>query len=201
MAHHVLSDSNREGNPKQMSEDNKNEKKSLNDNGMYLFMTEVTQASLKPVIEWIIEENLQAKKKKYITLIVNSPGGDVNACFALIDTMKGSSIPVRTVGIGMIASCGLLMFMAGEKGHRTLTPNTSILSHQYSGGSRGKEHELFSVTKEFNLTSRRLLDHYTKCTGLSEKKVRKKLLPESDVWLDAEEALALGICDKIKETY
>jgi len=91
--------------------------------------------------------------------------------------------------------------MAGEKGHRTLTPNTSILSHQYSGGSRGKEHELFSVTKEFNLTSRRLLDHYTKCTGLSEKKVRKKLLPESDVWLDAEEALALGICDKIKETY
>jgi len=169
--------------------------------GMFLFMTSVSQDSIKPVIEWIINENLAKKKKKHLTLIINSPGGDVNACFALIDTMKGSSIPIHTIGVGMIASCGLLMFIAGEKGQRVLTPNTSILSHQYSWGSVGKEHELYSVNKEYELTSARMMDLYVKCTGLNEKKVREHLLPPSDVWLSAKDAKKLGICDKIKATY
>ena len=185
-----------------MTESNKSSNRvTLNDSGMYLFMSTVTADSLRPIIEWIIEENMQPRKKKYLTLIINSPGGDVNACFALIDTIKGSAIPVRTVGLGFIGSCGLLMFIAGEKGHRVLTPNTSILSHQYSWGSGGKEHELFSITREFELTSKRMVDHYKKCTGLNEKKIRKNLLPPSDVWLGADEALELGICDVIKETY
>ena len=45
--------------------------------------------------------------------------------------------------------CGLSIFMSGQKGHRTLTPNTSILSHQWAWGSAGKEHELFATIKEF----------------------------------------------------
>lgn len=173
----------------------------MGEKGMYLMMSDFTQETVKPIVEWIINENLAPKKKPYLTLIICSPGGDVNACFALIDTMKGSSIPVRTVGVGMIASCGLLTFIAGEKGHRVLTPNTSILSHQYSWGSHGKEHELYGVVKEFELTSRRMVDHYKKCTGLNEKQIRDKLLPATDVWLDAKEAKKLNICDKIKETY
>ena len=183
------------------NENNNNKSTSLRQKGIYLFMSEVTPESVRPIIEWIIEENISSTKKKYITLVICSPGGDMNACFALIDTMKGSVIPVHTVGIGMIASSGLLMFMSGKKGHRILTPNTSILSHQYSWGSHGKEHELFSVTKEVELTSQRLLNHYKKCTGLTEKKVRSHLLPASDIWLSAEEALDLGVCDAIKETY
>ena len=78
----------------------------------------------------------------------------VPSCFALIDIMKGSRIPIHTVGLGVIASCGLLLFITGEKGKRTLTPNTSILSHQYSWGSYGKEHELFAQVKEFELSTR-----------------------------------------------
>jgi len=170
----------------------------MSEAGIYMFMDNVTQNSIKPIIEWIINENMAPKKKKHLTLVICSPGGDVNACFALIDTMRGSSIPIHTVGIGMIASCGLLMFIAGEPGERVLTPNTSILSHQYSWGSRGKEHELISVTKEFDLTSRRMIDHYKDCTGLSEKDIRTHLLPPSDVWLSAKEAKKLKICDKIK---
>ena len=44
-----------------------------------------------------------------------------------------------------------------------------------------------------------MLKHYKKCTGLSEKKIRKFLLPPQDIWLDATEAKELGICDQIKE--
>ena len=97
--------------------------------GHHVFMSEVTQETMKPLIDWIIAENFnQEKKKKELTLGICSPGGDLNACFALVDVMKGSKIPIRTIGMGMIASCGLLMFISGEKGRRILTPNTSILS-------------------------------------------------------------------------
>ena len=167
--------------------------------GHHVFMSEVSQESMKPLIDWIISENFnKEKKKKELTLGICSPGGDLNACFALVDVMKGSKIPIRTIGMGMIASCGLLMFISGEKGRRILTPNTSILSHQYSWGTYGKEHELFAVVKEYDLTTERMIKHYKRCTGLSEKKIRKYLLPPQDIWLDATEAKQLGICDQIK---
>ena len=170
--------------------------------GQHVFMGDVTQESMKPLIDWIIAENYNKdKKKKELTLGICSPGGDLNACFALVDIMKGSKIPIRTIGMGMIASCGLLMFISGEKGRRVLTPNTSILSHQFSWGSFGKEHELFAAVKEFDLTTQRMIDHYKKCTGLSEKDIREYLLPPQDVWLSAKEAKKLGLCDSIQSTY
>ena len=170
--------------------------------GNHVFMAEVTQETMKPLIDWIISENFNRdNKKKELTLGICSPGGDLNACFALIDIMKGSKIPIRTIGMGMIASCGLLMFISGTKGRRVLTPNTSILSHQFSWGSFGKEHELFAAVKEFDLTTQRMIDHYKKCTGLSEKDIRKYLLPPQDVWLSAKEAKKLGLCDSITATY
>ena len=171
--------------------------------GMYYFHDAFTNKSTATVVNWIIDQNLQPKnkRKKQLTLIINSPGGSVHAAFALIDTMKGSAIPVHTVGVGLIASCGILTFMAGKKGHRVITPNTSILSHQYSWGSRGKEHELFATMREFELSSERMLEHYKKCTGLTEKKIREVLLPAEDVWLSAEEAKKYGIADKIVEVY
>jgi len=170
--------------------------------GYNVFMGEVTLETMKPLIDWIIAENFnKEKKKKELTLGICSPGGDLNACFALVDIMKGSKIPIRTIGMRMIASCGLLMFISGEKGKRILTPNTSILSHQYSWGTFGKEHELFATVKEFDLTTRRMINHYKKCTGLSEEDIRKYLLPASDVWLSAKEAKKLGLCDLIKSTY
>jgi len=170
--------------------------------GHHVFMGDVTQETMKPLIDWIIAENYNKdNKKKELTLGICSPGGDLNACFALVDIMKGSKIPIRTIGMGMIASCGLLMFISGEKGRRVLTPNTSILSHQFSWGSFGKEHELFAAVKEFDLTTQRMIDHYKKCTGLSEKDIREYLLPPQDVWLSAKEAKKLGLCDSIQSTY
>ena len=119
--------------------------------------------------------------------------------FALIDVMKSSSIPVKTVGLGSIASCGLMIFLAGATGRRILTPNTSILSHQYSWGSEGKHHELWAVTKEFGLAQQRMIRHYRETTGLTEAVIREKLLPAHDVYLSADEALELGICDFISD--
>lgn len=188
-----------------MSEEQKDLKpgEAMYDAGMYYFHEGFNNKSTATVINWIIDQNLQTKnsRKKELTLIINSPGGSVHSAFALIDTMKGSAIPVKTVGVGLIASCGILTFMAGKKGRRVITPNTSILSHQYSWGSSGKEHELFAQVREFELSTERMIEHYKKCTGLGEKKIREILLPPQDVWLSAEEAVKYGIADKIVEVY
>jgi ATP-dependent Clp protease protease subunit len=172
----------------------------LQDNGMYVFMDEVDYETIKPVIEWILVENhVNKKRKKELLLMICSSGGDMESAFALIDVMKSSTIPIKTVGLGQIASCGLLIFLAGKSGRRFLTPNTSILSHQYSWGSDGKHHELFAITKEFGLAQERMISHYKESTPLDEKTIKEKLLPPHDVWLSAKEALELGICDYISD--
>ena len=165
--------------------------------GVYLLMDVITAESCKEAIEFVLKQNAEKKKQKRLQFMICSPGGDVPSCFALIDIMKGSRIPIHTVGLGVIASCGLLLFITGEKGKRTLTPNTSILSHQYSWGSYGKEHELFAQVKEFELSTERMINHYKKCTGLTEAQIREHLLPPEDRWLSAKEAKKLGICDKV----
>lgn len=170
----------------------------LADAGMYVFMGEVDEENIKPIIEWILHENHVVKKKrKELLLMVCSEGGDMGAAFALIDVMHSSPIPIKTVGLGVIASAGLLIFIAGHQGRRILTPNTSILSHQFSWSSEGKAHELFATMREFELTQARMLAHYETCTGLDSDQIRKHLLPPQDIWLSANEALDLGICDHI----
>jgi ATP-dependent Clp protease, protease subunit len=164
-----------------------------------LLMEEITLASAKNAVEWIFEANFAEERPELLNLIITSPGGDLNAAFALIDVMRGSAIPIRTIGLGQIASAGLMIFIAGDKDQRILTPNTSILSHQYSWGAFGKEHELFATVKEFDLTTKKMIQHYKKCTGLSDAKIREVLLPPQDIWLSPVEAKKLGLCDHVKE--
>lgn len=170
----------------------------LNDHGMYVLMDAVDNESIRPIIEWILHENHVKKKKlKELLLMICSNGGSIEEAFALIDVMKSSKIPIKTVGLGSIASCGLLIFLAGSRGRRILTPNTSILSHQFSWESEGKAHELFATVKEFELTQKRMVDHYRLSTGLDDDVIRKVLLPPQDVYLSAEEALEYHICDHV----
>lgn len=177
----------------------KEESPSLRERGIFIISEGFNQILAKNVLTWILESNLDMNRKyNNLTLIINSPGGEVPSAFAIIDAMRGSSLPVHTIGLGQISSCGLLTFLAGAKGHRILTPNTAVLSHQWAWGSFGKEHELLATVREFNLISERIINHYKLCTGLAEDVIREKLLPAHDMWLSAEEALELNICDEVR---
>ena len=174
--------------------------KSLDDHGVHLLVGGIDESTTGDAIRFILEANLdQECKWEYITLIINSSGGYCTDGFALIDVMFGSRIPVRTVGIGMIASMGLLIFLAGQKESRTLTPNCLILSHQFSGGEFGKEHELIAGQKRFTQLTDIIMRHYKRTTGLSKEEIRECLLPPQDVWMTAKEAKAFGICDVVKD--
>lgn len=174
----------------------------LEEHHYFLFNKDFDQMSTGEAIRFIIERNLMEKDRPaMMKMIINSYGGEVSSAFSLIDTIKGSKIPVYTYGLGVVASSGLLTFIAGQKGKRFVTRNTSILSHQFTWGSFGKEHELMATVKEFNNTSERIIDHYKRCTGMTEKNIKKYLLPSEDVWLTAKEAVKYGLADEIIDFY
>jgi ATP-dependent Clp protease protease subunit len=94
---------------------------------------------------------------------------------------------------------GLLVFMAGAKGHRVLTPRVSILSHRYSWWCFGSHSELIARRKEEDLAHRRIVDHYLHHTKIaSVEELQRTLLREVDTWLTAEEALRYGVADVIE---
>lgn len=173
--------------------------KKTNNDSMFLIFGEINTEIAQSTIEWILNANYAAEEAPdVLTIFINSEGGDLSAAWAIIDVIRGSAIPVRIIGLGQIASAGLLILSAGEKGKRILTENTSVMSHQYMWGTVGKHHELMAAQKEFSLTQSRLINHFKKVTGLSEDEINEKLMPPHDVYMSAEEAKALGICDEVK---
>lgn len=176
----------------------------LRENGILFMDKEFNQENCMPLVKMIMEYNLMPAEKapEVIHLYINSPGGLVASAFHLIDVIKQSKIPVYTYGMGMIASCGVLLMMSGEKGHRYITPNTMVMSHEYSSGASGKHTDLVDIREHQDWLYERMIVHYKKCTGKSETYIKKHLLPTArDKWLTPEEAVKHGIADKLVETY
>lgn len=185
-----------------MDDDKKEETKTadkqaqgLSDAGIKYLCADITGDSCKEIIEWILEENIKGKQAR-LTLIISSYGGEVYASFALIDAMRGSKIPVDTVGLGYIASAGLDIFIYGA--HRVITNNTFILAHQFSGWKQGKQHELIATRKQEDWLKERCIDMYVERSKLNRKQVANILLGPSDTFLTAKQALAYGLADEIK---
>ena len=100
----------------------------LEASGIYLLHEEVTDAACANLIRYIFEANLdEGRKFEHIQLVINSPGGSLQSAFGVCDVIQGSMIPVHTIGIGLIASAALMIFMTGRRGERVITPNTGIL--------------------------------------------------------------------------
>lgn len=173
----------------------------LEDHHYFLFNKDFDPSSTGEAITFILQRNLMDTPPKMMKMIFNSAGGEMPSCFALIDTMKGSRVPICTYGLGQISSAGLFAFIAGTKGKRFITRNTAILSHQFSWGSHGKEHELMAKVTEFNNATQRVMTHIKLCTGLTEPQIKKYLLPPQDVWLTAKEAVKYGLADQVVEFY
>lgn len=169
------------------------------DQGVQLLFGEINNQVASEVCAWILEANMldPEDKPKSMVLLINSEGGELPAAFSIIECMRGSPIPIQTVALGNVCSAGLIIFMNGQKGSRTLTPTCSIMSHNYSTGIMGNHHELLAVQKELHYTHQRILETYKKCTGLSEKVINELLIGNQDSWLTPKEALAFHMADRI----
>ena len=164
---------------------------------LYLFGA-INTESVQSLIREIIGIN-QKRELDFIQLLINSDGGAATDGWALIDIMRWSRLPIYTTGLGMVASMGLLVFMAGAQGHRILTPRTSILSHRYKWGRAGTHSDLVAVRKEEDLEYARVLNHYLEFSNLKVKNdIERSLLRESDTWLSAQEAVEFGLADRVE---
>jgi ATP-dependent Clp endopeptidase proteolytic subunit ClpP len=174
------------------------------DNGILFMTDDFNQKNCMPLITAIMEYNLRSPETRpdVIRLYINSRGGHVDSCMHLVDIVKQSRIPVYTYGMGMIASCGVMLMMAGAKGHRYLTQNTAVMSHEFSGGFGGQYHDMVDSHAHMKWTNDKLLEHYIKCTGKKKKYIRKYLLaPRTDHYLTPAEAVTHGIADHVITTY
>ena len=170
----------------------------LEDHGILYLTGAITPESSEALARAILLANLKGRHQR-LQLIVNSPGGDVGAGFALLDVMEWSAIPIYTVGLGQVASMGLLVLMAGAKGHRVVSPRTSLLSHRMWWLGAGTHAEHMAARREEDRSHERIVDHYLRHTALeSRDDVLKHLLRDTDVWLDAEEAVRFGVVDRVE---
>jgi ATP-dependent Clp protease protease subunit len=169
----------------------------LEDVGSIYLGTEINEELTEYAMRALLTLNEFKGSVDYIKLYINSDGGDVHSALGIVDLMNAIAVPVHTFAIGKVCSAALFIFMSGEKGHRYVFPNTLFMSHQWYTGFEGKEHEFISFNRANKVSSKQVLDLYKKCTGISERKLKSKLLGPSDVFFNAQDAIELGFADKI----
>ena len=130
-----------------------------------------------------------------ISLYINSPGGSVTAGMAIYDTMNYVRCPVRTVCLGLAASMGAFLLMAGEKGKRMALPNSEIMIHQPSGGAQGQATDVRIQAEWLLKTKQKMNRLMSEMTGKPLEQL--ELDVERDHFMSAQEALEYGIIDEI----
>jgi len=167
--------------------------------GIHVLMGDIDEDSGAEVVRWLLEGQTRQTPPERLQLVIHSAGGETTTAFAVCDAMASSRVPVHTLGLGLVASAGLLVLMAGA--HRVVTPTTALLSHQWSGGYDGRQADLVAAGREVELQRRRMEAHYRRCTGLPVRRIRSELLGDADRWLAPEEAVELGIVDEVRRMY
>ena len=132
---------------------------------------------------------------KDIQIYINSPGGSVSAGFAIYDTMQYIKPDVSTICVGLAASMGAFLLLAGEKGKRYALPNADIMIHQPLGGAQGQASDIQIHAEKILKTRKQLNAIIAERTGQTMKKVEKDT--DRDFFMSAEEAKAYGIIDDV----
>ena len=132
---------------------------------------------------------------KDISFYINSPGGSVSAGLAIYDTMQFVKPEISTLCMGMAASMGSFLLMAGAKGKRFALPNSKIMIHQPSGGTSGQATDIEIHAREIIKTRHQLNKIYSDRTGQPMEKIELDM--ERDRYLSAEEAKTYGLIDEV----
>lgn len=164
------------------------------------FCESVTMESAKEAIRklWYLEMNEPGKP---ILFIISSPGGAIDAGFAVWDQIKMITSPITTLVTGLAASMGSILSLCAEPGRRFATPHSRIMIHQPSLGGviRGQATDLDIHAQEILKTRDELIGLYMEATGKDFKTIEKAL--DRDTWMTAQEALDFGLLDGVVNNY
>lgn len=147
---------------------------------------------------WFLEQQGPGEP---ILFIINSPGGSIDAGFAIWDQMKMITSPVTTLVTGIAASMGSVLSLAGGPGRRYATPNCRVMIHQPAihGTLQGQATDLEIHAREILKTRDRLIALYVEASGKDRETIARAI--DRDTWMSAKEAQAYGLIDKIVTSF
>lgn len=168
----------------------------LNDR-IIMLSDEVNDATASLVVAQLLYLEGQDPEKD-ISLYINSPGGSITSGMAIYDTMNYIKPDVSTICIGMAASMGAFLLASGAKGKRIALPNSEIMIHQPSGGTKGQASDI-KIMADYILKMRSKLNTIlAEATGQPVEVIERDT--DRDNFMSADEAMAYGLIDKVYST-
>lgn len=153
---------------------------------------------IRMVVLWNREDdanNIPIEKRKEITLMVHSYGGQLDAAFAMIDVMNLSKTPIKTVNVNAAMSAGALIFLNGHKGKRYCMPMSTALIHEGSGGSRGTYEQVQAQNENYKKLMDMMKDNIKKHTTISSQTLGR--WKNKEIYLYAEDQIKYNLADHI----
>ena len=150
----------------------------------------------KVIRQLLILEADSASKPIYV--YIDSPGGDVDAGFAIFDMIRFIKPPVYTIGMGLVASAGALILLAASKNYRLGLPNSHYLIHQPLSGIKGVATDIEIHAKEIEKIRAKINTLIAEATGKNVAEVAKDT--DRDYWLSADEAVNYGLILQVIKT-
>ena len=155
---------------------------------------EVNEVTASLIVAQLLFLEAEAPDKD-INFYINSPGGIITAGLAIYDTMQYIKADVSTICVGMAASMGSFLLAGGAKGKRFALPNSEILIHQPSGGTRGQATDIQIQADHMARTKKKLAEMLAENTGQPFETITRD--QDRDFYMTAEEAKAYGIIDAV----
>ena len=134
-----------------------------------------------------------------IDFYISTYGGQASEMFGVYDLMRliKQQIPIRTYGIGKVMSAGVLLLAAGTKGERRLGRNCRVMIHGVISGQHGHIADVENEFSEAKMTQKLYVKALVEETNMTDKEIRKMMNKKTNVYIDAEKAVELGIADII----
>ena len=155
---------------------------------------EIHRRSAQKVIAQLIMLSEESAEDP-IRMFINSPGGDVDAGFAIFDVMRSIPSSLTTICTGLAASAAVVVLIGAPKERRLSLPNSRFLVHQPSTGVRGDASDIQIEASEILKCRKKINELIAEETGQKVEKVENDT--RRNYWMNADEALSYGLVGRI----
>ena len=174
----------------------KPENQELTNRGIIFINSTITKDNLAQASQKLLTLHFDKEFNDEVQIILNSPGGYLDACWAFIDLMQTSRLKIKTLAVGEIASAATMIFIAGDE--RIMSPHSTAMIHNFSGGNFGTYNELVASRKIEDYQSKLIINHFIKNSKYKTiKDINTYILLDRDNWLSPKEMKYHGLCDKV----
>ena len=161
----------------------------------YVMFGDIDDKEAAQFVSFLIEHHQQPDRVEEIVLHLKTDGGIVSAGFAIIDAMQMSTIPIKVIGMGFIASMGVLILSAGDTRH--LTRNAEVMAHQFYNEVEGNYTQVKREVAQYERMYVQFVNHFLETTKMNIEDIEKYVLAGHDMYLTPKQCVELGICDEI----